>query len=807
MLGMLKQNVFYGIRTLLKNPGFTVTSILTLALGIGATTAIFSVVYTTLFEPMPYPKPDQLVVVWSKTAEGRTAVSSADFFDWKQRARSFQYLEAWTGGQANISTQERPQQVEGSAMTPGFNTLTGNKVILGRDFLPEDGEVGKDKVVILSNRLWRQHFGSDRGILGQSIRVNGEPYAVVGVAAPGYLDRMPFQLWVPLAIAPADINREFHWMSVMGRLKDGVTIAQAQAEMDGIAKQLAQEYPKTNVNFGVSVEPLHLDFFPKEKQRNLWLLLGAVAFLLLIGCVNVANLMLARATTRSREVALRAALGASRVRIFGQLITESLLVSIAGGLLGIMFSLWLTKGIVMVLPNSLLPAEADIRISLPVLLFTILLTMFTGLLFGSAPAWQASRMNLIDVLKKGGRTGGSGVRSTARRVLVVAEFALALTLLAAGGLWLRSFWNLTQIDLGINTERVLTFSVPGSFERLKEDGQINAYYGQILEKIQAVPGVEKAAISTGIPLQGFGFGREVKIAGRQQLDSSRQQAAIVQVSADYHDALGIRLINGRKFGPQDNAKSQKVAMVNETFVKRFLSGVDPIGQRVLIPQIVRDNTEPPLIEWQIVGVFHNVRVGELRGAEDPQIDIPFWQSPWPFARVAVRTKGDPHGVIKDLAGAVNTVDPDLPIAGVKTLEEIRGELLSIDRLGVLLFGAFAVLGLLLSAIGIYGVMAFAVSQRTQEFGVRIALGAQRYRVINLVLREGALLAAIGSLIGLAGAYLTGRALRSTLFGVEAFDAQAFIVVALVLLAAAVIACLVPALRASSVDPIDALRSE
>ena len=807
MLSTLKQNIVYGFRTLLKSPGFSVTSVLTLALGIGATTAIFSVVYTTLFEPMPYPKPDQLVVVWSKTADGRTEVSSADFFDWKQRTRSFQYLEAWTGGEVNISTNDRPQQVLGSAMTTGFNRLTGNQIMLGRDFLPEDGEVGKDKVVLLSNRLWSQHFGSDRDILGKPVRLNGESYTVIGVTAPGYLDRMPFQLWVPLAIAPADINREFHWMSVMGRLKDGASVAQAQAEMDGIAKQLAAEYPKTNASFGVSVEPLHLDFFPKEKQRNLWLLLGAVAFLLLIGCVNVANLMLARATTRSREVALRAALGASRVRIFGQLITESLLVSIVGGLLGIMLAFWLTKAIVMVLPNDLLPAEADIRISLPVLLFTIALTMFTGLLFGSAPAWQASRMSLMEVLKKGGRTGGSGVRPTARRILVVAEFALALTLLAAGGLWLRSFWNLTHVDLGINTERVLTFGVPGSFERLKEDGQINAFFGQMLEKIQAVPGVEKAAISTGIPLQGFGFGREVKIAGRPELDKSRQQAAIVQVSSDYHDALGIRLIGGRKFGPQDTSTSYKVAMVNETFVKRFLSGVDPIGQRVLIPQIVRDNTEPPLIEWQIVGVFHNVRVGELRGAEDPEIDIPFWQSPWPFARVAVRTKGDPHGVIKDLAAAVNTVDPDLPIAGVKTMEEIRGESLSIDRLGVLLFGAFAVLGLLLSAIGIYGVMAFGVSQRTQEFGVRIALGAQRYRVIKLVLREGAFLAAIGSVVGLIGAYLTGRALQSTLFGVEAFDAQAFIVVVVVLLAAAVVACLVPALRASSVDPIDALRSE
>jgi len=807
MLGTLKQNVIYGLRTFLKSPGFTLTSVLTLALGIGATTAIFSVVYTTLFEPMPYPKPEQLVVVWSKTAEGRTSVSTADFFDWRKRSNSFQSLEAWSGGNINISTSDRPQQVEGSIMTPGFNTLTGNKMVLGRDFLPEDGEVGKDKVVILSHRLWTGHFGSNRDIIGKPIRLSGTTYTVIGVTPPGYLDRMPFQLWVPLAFAPDQITREFRWMSVMGRLKDGVTIAQAQAEMEGIAQQLSQEYPKTNANLGVSVEPLHLDFFPVEKQRNLWLLLGAVGFLLLIGCVNVANLMLARATTRSREVALRAALGASRLRIFGQLITESLIVSIAGGILGVLLAFWLTRAIVLLLPNSLLPAEADIRLSLPVLLFTLMLTMLTGLLFGTAPAWQASRMNLIEVLKQGGRTGGSGARSSARRILVVAEFALALTLLAAGGLWLRSFWNLTKVDLGIKTERILTFEIPASFERLKEDEQVNAYYTQILERIQAVPGVEKATLTTGIPLKGFGFGNKVKVVGQQPLDESQQNASIVRATADYHETFGINVTDGRRFGPQDTARSQKVAMVNETFVKHFLNGVQPIGQRVLMPKLSRDDPNPPSVEWQIVGVFHNVRLGELREAEDPQLVVPFWQSPWPFTSVAVRTKGEPQGVIKDVAAAVNSVDPDLPIAGVKTMEEIRSEVLSIDRLGALLFGAFAFLGLVLSAIGIYSVMAFAVSQRTQEFGVRLALGAQRSRVINLVLKEGALLALIGSVIGLGGAYLTGRALQSTLYGVEALDFQAFGAVALVLLLAAVVACLVPALRASSVDPIKALRAE
>jgi len=810
MVSTLKQNITYGLRTLLKNPGFTVTAVLTLALGIGATTAIFSVVYTTLFEPMPYPKPDQLVVVWSKPpGVPRDQVSAGDFVEWKKRSQSFQYLEAWTGGPCNVSTNDHPEQVLGSIMTPGFHTMVGAKLFLGRDFVPEEGEIGKEQVVILSHRLWSKHFGADRDILGKPVRINGKPYNVVGITPPGYQDRLPYQLWAPLAFRPNDLTHDQHWISVMGRLKDGVTIAQAQAEMDGIARQLAQEFPQSNTNLGVSVEPLHLDFFPAEKQRNLWLLLGAVSFLLLIGCVNVANLMLARATTRRREVALRAALGASRVRIFVQLLTESLLVSIAGGVLGSLFAAWMTKGIVLAMPENLLPSEADIRLSFPVLLFSILLTILTGLLFGTAPAWQASRLNLVEVLKLGGRTGGSGGQSRARRVLVVAEFALALTLLGAGGLWLRSFWNLTHRDIGINPENVVSFWMPVEEGKLNDDGQANAYYGRILESIKSAPQVDKAAITTAIPLGGAMFARQFRVVGQPRVEASElPRATFIQGSPEYHETFGIRVVQGRDFNEHDTATSQRVAMVNETFVKHHLNGVNPIGQRILVNQFRRESEpEKDPLEWEIVGVFHNVRVGDFRGTDDPEIDVPFWQSPWPWAAVAVRTHSDPHKVIRSLAAAVNAVDPDIPIAGVKTMEELMGESLAVDRLGMLLFLSFAVLGLILSAIGIYGVMAFAVSQRTQEFGVRIAIGAQRSRVLSLVLKEGAILAVIGSGIGLGGAYLIGRALQSTLYGVQALDLRAFGAVAFVLLMAALLACLLPALRASRVDPIEALRAE
>ena len=807
MFVTLKQNLTYSIRTFLKNPGFTVTALFTIALGIGATTAIFSVVYATLFEPMAYPKPDQLVMVWSKQ-DGRGSVSAGDYLDWKQRSKSFQQMGAWTSGPYNVATKERPEQIDGSAETPGFFTMLGIRMMLGRDFLPEEGEVGKEHVVIISHRLWETRFGADAEIIGKQIRMNGEGYTVVGVAPPGLVDRHPFQLWVPLVFKPEQVNHDAHFILVMGRLQDDVSLPQAQAEMNGIAQQLAQEYPKSNKNVGISVEPLHLNFLPVETRRNLWLLLGAVGFLLLIGCVNVANLLLARATIRRREVALRAALGASRMRIFAQFITESILLAVVGGVLGIFLATAFIDVIQAMLPKFTLPSEADIRISIPVLVFTLLMTMLSGLIFGTAPAWQASRLNLIEVLKLGGRTGGGTSRRGGRRALIVVEFALALTLLAAGGLTLKSFWNLTRVDLGVRTEHVLSFALPVPDGKLTDAGKVNSYYKQILEKVESTPGVKKASVTTGIPTQGTYFGMQFSIVGQPAVESTaRPGAGFLMATPGYHEALGIRITRGRGFDEHDSANSMRVALVNENFVKRYLSGVDPLAQRVAIEEIIPGAMKlGPPVEWQIVGVFHNVRAA---GAHEdfPEIDVPFWQSPWPQSSMIVKTEGEPGKMTKSIAAAVNSVDPDLPIAGVKTLDQLVGESLAGDRFGMLMFGSFATLGLLLAAVGIYGVMAFAVAQRTQEFGVRMALGAQRSRVLNLVLKEGALLAAIGTAIGLGGAYLVGRTMQSTLFGVEAFDVRAFGVVALVLLVAALLACFLPAWRASRVEPIEALRYE
>lgn len=801
-------------RQMVKNPGFAAMAAGTLALGIGATTAIFSVVYTTLFESLPYPKPEQLVMVWSQVKQVRNSVSPGDYLEWKRRSSSFQYLEAWTGGTFYVGTADRPEQVQAAAMTPGFFRMTGSPMFLGRVFLPEEGEVGKDHVVIMTHRAWSQYFGADKGILGKQIRMNGELYTVIGVTPPGMRDRQSSQFMMPLAFKPQDMNQgtnhRSHWLRVMGRLKEGVSVQRANAEIQVIARQLMAEFPQTNPNWDASVEPLQNDFIPEATIRNLWLLLGAVSFLLLIACVNIANLLLARATIRQHEVAIRAALGASRWQIFGQFLTESLLLAIIGGALGIYVARLIIEGILAILPPQMLPSEADVRMSVPVLLFTLLATLLTGLLFGSVPAWKASRLDLNDVLKEGGRTNLGGGRGL-RRALVVVEFALALTLLASGGLALRSFWNLTRVDLGVRTDHILTFMLPVPRSRFPEPQLMTPYFRQMLEKIESVPGVESATLTTGMPLRGTGGNMPFRIAGAPPPpdEGARQHAGIQTVTPEYFHVFSIRVTQGRHFTPQDTADTMRVAMVNETFARRYLSGSDPLIQRLVINWIIPGATQPgPEVELPIVGVFHDVRGGDgLRGDNAPVIYLPFWQCPFPGTGVAVRTMSDPESITRGLAAAINSVDPDLPLAGVKTMERILNEMLSFDRFGLVLFGSFAVLALLLAGLGIYGVMAFAVAQRTHEFGIRTALGASGQQILRLVLREGVALALLGLGLGVGGAYLVGRAMQSTLFGVSALDVRAFSAVAAALLAAALLACYVPARRASRVDPMVALRYE
>ena len=804
---MLRQNLTFGLRTLVKSPGFAITAVLTLALGIGATTAMFSVVYA-VFEPMPYQKPDQLVMVWAKLPAGRNSVPAGDFFDWRQRSTSFQALHSWSGVAFNITGGDRPEQVAGSRRTPGFFTMEGLPFLLGRDFLPEEGDQGKNHVVILSHRLWTRQFGADPQLVGKEIRMNGEPYTVVGIMPPGIHDRFTSQFWIPMSFRPEEVTHDSNFAPVMARLKDGVTLEQAQAEMNGIAAHLQAEFPKTNANRNISVEPLHLNFVTDSTRRNLWLLLGAVGFLLLIGCVNVANLLFARGTARQREVAVRAALGASRKRLFAQFLTESLVLAVLGGVAGIFLTGAIVQAITAVMPpvGTMLPSEANIRISVPVLLFTIGVTAIAGLLFGTMPAWQATRLDLNEVLKLGGRTGAGGARRKALRVLIVAEFALALTLLATGGLALRGFWNLTRIDLGIDTDNVITFRLPVIPQRLTNADQIRSYYGSMLERIQALPGVERAAVMTGTPGRGAGAGARFTIVGQPVDPSVRRGTDLQFVTPQYFDTLGIRVTKGRSLNEYDTPTSVRVAVVNEQFVKQYLPDVDPLTQRIAVPEFIPGKPRGEPIEWQIVGVFRNIRGAGSR-EDRPEMNMPFAQTPWPQAAIAVKTQGNPKGLMNSLTAAVNSVDSELPLASVQTIDEVVSDTFAIDRFSVVLFASFGALGLLLAAVGIYGVMAFGVAQRTKEFGVRMALGAQRSGVIGIVLKEGTILAFLGAAIGLAGAYLVGRAMKSTLFGVDAFDVRAFGAIFVLLLVVALLACLLPALRASRVEPIVALRDE
>jgi putative ABC transport system permease protein len=805
----LGRNIRFGLRLLAKNLGFTSVALLALTLGIGANTAIFSVVYATLLSPMPYPNPDELVMVWSKINGNRNGVSAGDYLDWKHQSTAFQDICAWTGGSYSLSTSDHPELLQARLISPGFNNMVGVPFLLGRDFLSEEGEVGRDRVVIMTHRLWEERFASDRDILGKPIRLNGEPYTVVGVLAAGQPDRLDTPLFVPLAFKPDQINHDFHWLLVMGRLKPGVTLQQANSNMESVTRHIAEVYPKSNQGWGATVELLQNDFISRDTIKNLWLLMGAVGFILLIACVNVANLLLARGTVRQKEIAVRASLGATRGQLFAQFLTESLALSLIGGISGVSLAWVMLKVIVANVPPFTLPSEADVRLNLPVLFFSLGASLLSGVLFGCAPAWQTARLNLSDVLKESGRSATSAGRHGLRRALVVIEFALALTLLAGAGLVIHSFWKLTRVDLGFRQDHILTFFLPVTNERFSTPEQVNAFYRQLLDRVGALPGITAASASTGMPIIGTNFGMPFNLAGQAVADpSSRPGAGFNMVTAEYFKTFGIRIERGRAINAQDVAGGLPVAVVNQTFAKKYLSGVDPLTQRVVVEQLIPGVTKlGPPIEWQIVGVYHDIHNGGVRRDGFPEIDVPFSQSPWPQAGLAVRTFGDPASMIKSIAAVVRSVEPDLPLDQVKTMDQLVNESLANDRFSTVLFASFAGVALLLAAIGIYGVMSFAVAQRTHEIGLRIALGAGPRQVLRLVLQEGMLLAFAGLALGLAGAYFVGRVMKTLLYQVNVMDPAAIGAVTAVLLLSALFACYIPARRATQVDPMVALREE
>ena len=804
----LIRNLRYGLHGLRKSPGLTAAVIATLMLGIGATTAIYTVVYAVLLAPLPYPQPDQLVMVWSKVNGGDNGMSAGDFLDWKAQNRSFQQLCAFTGGSLNLATQDQPEQLDSMRATPGWFSMQGIPFLMGRDFLAEEGVPGKDHAVILTYKLWNR-LGANRGILNQPMRINGEPYTVVGVLSPGVGDRFNFELAAPLAFRPEQINHDYHWLLTMGRLKNGVTLQQAQADMDAVTSHIAAAYPVSNKGWGASVEPLKNDFLPRDRIRNLWLLLGAVGFVLLITCLNIANLLLAKGSARQREIAIRSSVGANRRQIFGQFLTESLVLALLGGGLGVGLGVVLLRAILAIVPDGILPAEANFQLDGHVLFVALAATTLAGLLFGCAPAWYASRIDPGESLKDGGRSGTGNASHKLRRGLIMGEFALALSLLAGAGLALHSFWNLTRVDLGLRTDHVLTFRLQQRAERFENPEHMNVYNQQILSALRSVPGVSDVASVTGMPLQYHSNGMPFIVVGGPAFSdpSQRPVAGFQSVSPDYFKTFGIQVLKGRSFTEQDTATSVRVAVVNQEFADRYLKGLDPFRQRLSIEQLIPGLPRlGPAVEWQIVGIIHNVRYGDFRD-DGPEINVPFAQSLAPSVTIGVRTAEDPAVMSKSIAAAVHFVDPQIALGRVRTMDQVKTELLAEDRYTMVLFACFAAVALLLAAVGIYGLMAYAVSQRTQEIGLRLALGAGKSRVLLLILKEASLLATIGLGIGLAGAVLVGRTMRTTLYGVGAMDLSVIVSVAAILFVTALFASYLPAHRAASIDPMQALRTD
>jgi putative ABC transport system permease protein len=789
-------------RGLRKSPGFSLAVIAALALGIGPNTAIFSVVHATLLAPMSYPQPEQLVRVWSQERGRRSGTSPPEYREWKEQATSFQFLTAWSAYEHNLAAPEAPERVTVRHVTADGYRIYGEGVAQGRDFRPDEDQPGKNQVALISNRLWRRAFGADPGILGRTTRLDGKSFTVIGILPPGKQDRRPAEMWIPMSLtAEESADRQFQPLSITGRLKPGVTREQAQQEMNVIAARQAQLFPDASKGRTVTVEPMQNNLLRPAVARNLWLLLAAVSFVLLIACLNVASLLLSRGITRQREAAIRGALGASRGRLARHALTESLLLSLLGGALGTLSSHWILQGILALLPRQMLPSEADPRLNLPVLLFTVATAIAAGLLVGSAQAWQASRVDLVERLKQGGPTTTASAGRRLRRGLVVSEFALALTLLAGAGLTIESFWNRTRSDLGIRTDHVLTFALPVHKDRFDSPGEITGFYQRLVEKLQTVPGVLHASISSpDLPLGGSDARRFSVVGQPPPTTSLRPTTGTHFVSPDYFQTFGTRLVRGRVLTAADGPNSQRVAVVNQRFADLHLAGRDPLGQRLLL-----DGGH----QWQVVGVIGDVagyliheHAGDNRTA---QIYLPFAQSPTPKAMVAVRSADNSEGLRRSLAAAVQTIDSNLPLMSVQTMEQIMGASLAPERLNIALYGGLAALALLLAALGIYGVLAFMIAQRTREIGLRMALGARQAQVRQQVLNEGVTLAAGGLLLGLAGAYLLGQAMRSTLYGTAAMSLPVMLAAGVLLLGAAALACYLPARRASRVDPMIALR--
>jgi putative ABC transport system permease protein len=794
-------DIKFALRQLAKAPGFTALAVLTLALGIGACTAIFSVVNGVLLRPLDYADPDRIVVVYETNFPQfpEFSVAPPNFLDWEKDAKSFASVAAIGGGSINLTGEGEPQRLVSVRVTSRYFEVYGVQPSRGRAFLPEEDAPGKNHVVILSHPFWQRLFGGQENVLGRTLQLNGEAYTVVGIAPPGFGAGNKTDVWVPMAFTDKERgngNRGAHYVSVTGRLRPGVTAADADAELKLIAANLAQQYPDSNRGWSASVVPLR-DYIVRDVRGVLYVLLGAVGCVLAIACANIANLLLARATARHREISIRAALGAGRARLVRQLLTESLLLAALGGALGVLVAKWGLDALLALAPANL-PRTAAIHLDAPVLLASLGLTLVTGIVFGLAPAWLAARVNVNDALKQGtrGSTEG-GARGRLRGLLVVVEVAGSLMLLAGAGLLVRSFIQLMQVDPGFTPERATLLRVSLPAKKYAGPEQQLAFTDALLARLRALPGVEAVGVTHSMPLVGD-YVLSFRIEGRPVAASDEPSANFYAVTPDYFRAMGIRLVRGRLFEEQD--RTRRVALINETFARQHFPHEDPIGRRINV-------SDTPDAWREIVGIVADIKQYGVDQPTASQTYEPFGQRSYTGVNCVIRTQGSPATIVGSLRAQVFAVDKDQPVGSIQPLEEIFAASLSRQRFAMLLLTIFSLVALVIAAVGIYGVMAYDVTQRTNEIGIRMALGAQPRDVLWLVLRHGGRLIGGGLLLGLAATLAGGRAMQAMLFQTRAYDPLTLGAITLLLVAVAIVASLLPARRATKVDPMEALRAE
>ncbi|MEK6300044.1 MAG: ABC transporter permease [Acidobacteriota bacterium] len=807
----LLQDLRYAIRMMAANRSFTAVAVLALALGIGATSVIFSVVNAVLLRSLPFPEPDRIVMVFESDLQqhSKEAIAAANFVDWRGQNQVFENIATYREEGFSLTGTDRPERAAGVVTTAGLFPVLGVQPIVGRVFQADEENRGTGRVAVISRSLWERRFAANANIIGQTLTANGEPLTIIGVMPAGFRFPGESDLWIPPrhsvpehVLRPTvdmSSNRDSHYLSAIARLKPGVTLQQARADMDMVSRNLEEKNPNNNIGRGVNLTTLR-EQSVGDIRPALLVLFGAVGFVLLIACANVANLLLARAATRQKEIAIRTALGATRWRLVRQLLTESVVLALAGGALGLLVALWGIDRLVSVMPADLRGAQ-NIKIDGLVLGFTLTVALATGVVFGLFPALQATRNDLNETLKEGGRGGTAGARrNRARSLLVVSEIALSMVLLIGAGLMIKSFVRLERVNPGFETRNVHTVRLSLPAAQYPDSQRRAAFFQQVVQRLQSIPGVESAAAISRLPLTPGNSGRGVIIAGRPTDGSGDGPNADYRViSRDYFRTIGVPLLKGRAFTEADNADAPPVAIINERMARLYWTDEDPLGQRLRI------ESDDPWME--IIGVVGDVKHLGPDAESRPEFYVPYLNDPWPFMTALVRSAGSPKSLADAMRNEVWAVDKDLPVPDIKTMEQLLSASVARRRFNMLLLGIFAGVALVLAAVGIYGVISYSVTQRTHEIGIRMALGAKPSDVVKLVVGQGIVLALTGVGIGLAGAFALTRVLASLLFEVGTTDLATFATISLLLTGVALGACFIPARRAAKVDPMIALRYE